>query len=265
MTSRHRHATTRLASLLIGCVVIAPAFTSAVEKEPEPALGGYCLVSYFEKNQAVKGDPAHKTEHMGDVYHFSSAEAKEKFHANPDKYLPQFAGLCTMALGGPYGNRLPSDPTSFAIVDGRLYLFSQERAKKMWEETPESVIKRADALFEQPRLSGYCPVSYQRDNKAVKGDPSQRSVYKTYVYHTSSPEAKAAFDKDPQQYLPPYGDYCVTHLADRTMKLFDPTLFRVVKDKTYFFHNEDARKRFDADPRKIIRRANARWKYMGPK
>ena len=204
-------------------------------------------------------------DYLGELYHFSSAEAKKKFESVPDKYLPQLGGLCTMALGGPYGNRLPSDPTSFTIVDGKLYLFSQERAKRLWEETPQRVIQRAHRLFERPRLSGYCPVSYLRDNKAVKGNPSLRSVYETYVYYMYSRDAKAAFDKEPEKYLPPYGDYCTTHIADREMKRFDATLFRVVNGKTYFFHDEAARTKFDADPMKMIRRANARWAYLGPK
>ncbi|MHC4697990.1 MAG: YHS domain-containing (seleno)protein [Planctomycetota bacterium] len=265
MASRYDHTTSRLSIFLIGCVVIGPAFVSGQEKKREPALGGHCLVAYFEKEQAVKGDPAYQVEHIGEVYYFSSAEAKKKFEALPHKYLPKLGSLCTMALGGPYGTRLPCDPTSFTIVEGKLYMFSQERAKRLWEKTPKSVIKQAHERFEQPRLSGYCPVSYQRDGKAVKGNPSLRSVYKTRLYHMASGEAKTAFDLEPERYVPPYGKYCATNMANHLMKPFDPTLFRVMNGRTYLFHNEEAQKQFDANPQKIIKKADAWWAYVRPK
>ncbi|MFQ5589964.1 MAG: YHS domain-containing (seleno)protein [Phycisphaerae bacterium] len=251
--------------LLMACALSRTAVASADDAKREPALGGHCPVCYFEKGQAQKGAPAHQVDYLGELYYFCSAEAKKKFETVPDKYLPQLGGLCTMALGGPYGNRMPGDPAAFAIVDGRLYLFFDQRAKQLWEETPRSVILRAHELFEQPRLRGYCPVSYLRDNKAVKGNPSIRSVYKTYVYYMQSRDAKKAFDEEPEKYIPPYWKYCTTYMADHLLKYFDPKLFRVVDGRTYFFHDEEARKKFDANPAEIIRKADARWSWLQPK
>lgn len=90
--------------------------------EPTVALRGTSLVSYFQPGGPVKGQAALRHDFDGARYLFSSAQNKAAFVADPDRYLPQFAGLCTSGLSkGAIGE---SDPTVWKIVDGNLYLFS---------------------------------------------------------------------------------------------------------------------------------------------
>lgn len=53
-------------ALILAATAIVPL---AQSKAPKPtdgvALGGYCPMAYVEMNQAVKGDPQHKSEHQG--------------------------------------------------------------------------------------------------------------------------------------------------------------------------------------------------------
>mgnify|MGYP002622674374 CR=1 FL=1 len=97
-------------------------------------LGGYSPVSYFEKGQAELGTPQHAVEHEGKVYHLASAEQKDTFRADPDKFLPMHGGHC--AYGVSIGETFPVDPTSFKIVDGRLLLFLKNDdvdARALWD------------------------------------------------------------------------------------------------------------------------------------
>ena len=50
-------------------------------------------------NQAMKGNPQHKSVHSAKTYHFANADAKKMFDAAPTKYLPAYDGLCATACG----------------------------------------------------------------------------------------------------------------------------------------------------------------------
>lgn len=163
-----------------------PSAPQVQNQKPEPALRGYCPTAYHLLDKAVKGNPANQSTYAGELYYLSSAEAKKQFDADPEKFLPQFAGLCTTALGGSYGNRLPSDPEVFAIVDGKLYLFSCKRAKRNYEIAPEIYISNATIRFNKPALDGYCPVSYQQRSKAIKGHQTWKERYRSSIYHFAS-------------------------------------------------------------------------------
>jgi len=60
-------------------------------------------------------------------YLFANARNRATFAAAPDKYAPQFAGLC--ATGLAFGQKVEADPQAWKIVDGKLYLFSSIPAK----------------------------------------------------------------------------------------------------------------------------------------
>ncbi len=234
----------------------------AKEPKREPALLGYCPAAYLLLGKAVKGDPDYTSTYADELYQLSSAEAGKLFDADPEKFLPQFAGLCTTALGGSYGNRLPSDPKVFDIRNGKVYLFSSPRAKRAYDKSPEWFIARAGPLFAQPALDGYCPVSYQQHNQALKGQPDARHLYRSRFYHFVSDAAKAAFAKEPQRYLPQYDGYCTEGVSRNKRYPADPTQFVVRKNKTYLFFDADAKAKFIARPEEIVHKADANWIQM---
>ena len=55
-------------------------------------------------------------------YWFSSSENKSKFQAASGKYLPQYGGYCAFAMAMKSA-KVPSDPQTFKLHDGKLYLF----------------------------------------------------------------------------------------------------------------------------------------------
>ena len=251
-------------SAWLAAMAFLPAIAAAnagpgAEGKEELALGGDCPVAYQLQNKAVEGDPQFQSSYAGRQYRFSDAEAKKAFDENPEKFLPQFDGRCTMALGGPYGNRLPSDPEVFLVLDGKLYLFSSERAKRHYLSEPSGIIENAERRFARPAHKGACPVSYQTAKKAVKGDPKFSVAYQGYAYHLASAEAKTLFIKDPAKYAPRYLGYCARAVAKNLRHGGKPQLFRVVGGRTYLFHSETAREEFDAQPAIMIKQADANW------
>ena len=245
--------------LAVVYMALASGLQAEEEKRP-PALKGYCPASYLLVGKAVQGDPTYQSTYAGELYHFANAEAKKAFDADPEKYLPQFGGLCLTALGGSYGNRFASDPEIFEIVDEKVYLFSSERARRAYHDMGRNrYIPKARERFNEPQLRGHCPVSYQLADKAVKGEEKYKVVYRAKVYHLASTEAKEAFLKNPEKYEPKYRGFCAVGVARNKRFPTDGSVFSVVDGKTYLLWDTEAKKEFDVDPAEVIKKADANW------
>ena len=111
------------------------------------ALEGYCPVAYFAVNKPVKGKPEHASTHNGVTYHFVSAEAKQAFDTNPEKYIPAYGGWC--AFGMTVQDKFPVDPRNFKIVDGQLMLFLKNKnvdARDLWNQgDTKTLVAKANA------------------------------------------------------------------------------------------------------------------------
>jgi YHS domain-containing protein len=105
--------------------------------EPAVALQGMDVVSYFKDGGPVKGQAAFREDFDGARYLFSSAQNKAAFVADPDRYLPQYAGLCTTGLSK--GFRAPADPNAWRIVGGKLYLFRSPKDIPADEHLPQTI------------------------------------------------------------------------------------------------------------------------------
>lgn len=247
-------------AVIAGFMVLAVASTGsgAAERE-EVAIKGYCPVSYFTAGRAVLGNSAFASTFQGYAYHFADADAKAKFDAEPVKYAPQFAGLCTTALGGSYGNRFAADPEVFRIVDAKLYLFSVVRAQNNFDEDPKRYVTMGNERFGKPALGGFCPTSYVTAGKAVRGDDKFKQVYRGVVYYFADAAAADAFAKDPAKYLPAYDGFCAEGVANEKRYPGDPNVFAVHNGGAYFFFDAKAKAAFEAHPAETIKKADANW------
>ncbi|GAA0894458.1 YHS domain-containing (seleno)protein [Fulvivirga kasyanovii] len=111
------------------------------------SLEGYSPVSYLDLGLAQKGIKQFKSEYDKVVYYFTSAEQKEVFDKNPQKYLPQYGGYC--AFGVYAGAKFRPDPNKFIVKDGKyfLYLYNLELdAQQLWlaENNHSKLMKKAD-------------------------------------------------------------------------------------------------------------------------
>src|SRR5215213_5548097 len=61
-------------------------------------LNGHDPVSYFTDGKPMKGDPKLSYDWDDGRYYFASAEHRNMFAANPERYAPQFGGYCTGSM-----------------------------------------------------------------------------------------------------------------------------------------------------------------------
>jgi len=109
-------------------------------------LGGYDAVSYFS-GTPKKGKTSFTHKHDGVTFRFASQANLDLFKGNPAKYSPQYGGWCSYAVAT--GNKkVKSDPETFEIRDGKLYLFYNfffTNTLDDWiEEDPSTLIVKAD-------------------------------------------------------------------------------------------------------------------------
>jgi len=135
----------------IGLAVAIPGSMPAFAK-PAPevsveadrlAARGYDVTAYFLQGKPVRGSAAHQLQHKGVTWRFASAENLERFKADPAAFEPQFGGYCAWAVSQGY--IAPGDPEQWKIVDGKLYLNYNARAKELWEVDQADAIKRGHA------------------------------------------------------------------------------------------------------------------------
>ena len=56
------------------------------------AIKGYDTVAYYTEGRAVKGDSQYSYAWNDAKWYFKSAENRDLFAANPEKYAPQYGG-----------------------------------------------------------------------------------------------------------------------------------------------------------------------------
>lgn len=110
------------------------------------AIQGYDPVSYFIKNKAEKGSEKYQVTYQGVTYYFANNANKNTFLSTPEKFEPQFGGWCAFAMGD-YGKKVPVNPKSFKISDGKLYLFYHtflNNTLESWNKNEVHLQKQAD-------------------------------------------------------------------------------------------------------------------------
>lgn len=106
------------------------------------ALQGYDPVAYFRESKPVRGKSEFRRDWMGAKWYFASAENRDAFAKEPQKYAPQFGGYCAWAVAHGYTANI--DPNAWKIVDGKLYLNYSKDVRKKWEADIPGFIKQAN-------------------------------------------------------------------------------------------------------------------------
>ncbi|MEM1369048.1 MAG: YHS domain-containing (seleno)protein [Cyanobacteria bacterium P01_H01_bin.15] len=112
------------------------------------AIRGADPVAYFSLKPGaapVLGSDEYTYEWSDATWKFASQANLDKFAANPEKYAPQYGGYCAKAASD--GVLASVVPTSWKIVEGKLYLNYSALAQQEWEEDVPGKIAKADALW----------------------------------------------------------------------------------------------------------------------
>ena len=89
------------------------------------------------------GSPEFAYDWMGATWHFSTAENRDTFAADPDAYAPQYGGYCAYAISDGY--TASTAPEAWKIVDGKLDLNFSRRIQRRWERDIPGRIESANA------------------------------------------------------------------------------------------------------------------------
>jgi len=106
------------------------------------ALGGFDPVSYFADAKPRYG--MEELEHVWQeaAFRFSSTGNLEAFMRDPEIYAPRFGGHGVVAMAR--GNLSAGNPSVWAIVKGRLYLFHTLDNKLKFERERAVLLEKAE-------------------------------------------------------------------------------------------------------------------------
>jgi YHS domain-containing protein len=108
-------------------------------------------------------------------------------------------------------------------------------------------------------LHGFDPVAYFTQNKAVKGWWETTAVYHGVTYEFASKENQAAFQANPEKYVPQYGGFCAYAASVGVKADIDPHEFSINNGKLYVNNSEHALELFQQDVKGNTEKADHNW------
>ena len=115
-------------------------------------------------------------------------------------------------------------------------------------------------------ISGYDPVAYFQQGKAVRGKKEFAVFIQGVSYYFSSLENKEEFKKNPAKYEPQYGGWCAYAMGKDGSKVdIDPETFKIIDGKLYLYYNKffnNTLKSWDKDETNLKARADANWQKI---
>ena len=127
--------------LLVMQIAVASGFAVDVN-ENGIALKGHDPVAYFTDEKPTMGSASYTASVDGATYHFVSADHRDVFLADPEKYTPAYGGFCS--LGVTMSMKITGDPNAWKIVGGKLYINSSPKALDIWSKDIPGNIEKAN-------------------------------------------------------------------------------------------------------------------------
>ncbi|UZF94777.1 YHS domain-containing (seleno)protein [Bosea sp. NBC_00550] len=107
------------------------------------AINGFDPVSYQLGGKPAAGRPEHELIHDGIVWRFASQANLEAFRDAPEVYAPAFAGFDPTGVAN--GVAVESDPSQFAIIGSRLFLFRSAENRQRFLQDAGLLAKAEDS------------------------------------------------------------------------------------------------------------------------
>lgn len=108
-------------------------------------------------------------------------------------------------------------------------------------------------------LGGYDPVSYFLFNREMKGSTDYQTVYDGAVWIFASRANRKVFEDAPQVYIPQFGGYGATAIAQGRIALGLAENWLIEDGKLYLFHSPASRHAWTLDPKRKKRAAEENW------
>lgn len=143
LTRRHFIALSSAAPLLGGASVLRAHDHNYVFNTGGVAINGFDPVAYFTEGAPVMGDTRYEVKWEGAVWVLANMENLEMFMADPHRYKPQYGGYCAFAMSK--GAVAPTEPDTWTIHDGKLYLNYNLAVRDAWRQDISENVEKADA------------------------------------------------------------------------------------------------------------------------
>jgi YHS domain-containing protein len=108
-------------------------------------------------------------------------------------------------------------------------------------------------------VSGYDPVGFFTEAKAVNGSPFITAEYQAATYFFATEEHKKLFAENPAKYAPQFGGYCAYGVSLGKLFPVDINTWQVRDGKLYLNLNADILKKFNADLNTNVAKAEQHW------
>ncbi|QDU60061.1 Thiol:disulfide interchange protein DsbD [Planctomycetes bacterium Pan216] len=118
---------------------VAPASTAFASAEAPLAYNGYCPVTLLEEELLKDGKGSLETTYEGAVYRFVTKAHRDRFNAEPDRYLPALGGHCPVCGHGT-ADGAKGDPETATIYLGRIWLLKNIECQRKFVEDVESYL-----------------------------------------------------------------------------------------------------------------------------
>ena len=83
-------------------------------------------------------------------------------------------------------------------------------------------------------ITGYDPVSYFTEGRAVRGVPDHAYSWLGTTWYFATPDHKELFARDPTKYAPQYGGFCSLGVSyGESTANIDPEAWRIIDGKLY--------------------------------
>lgn len=134
--------------------IVLPPAIGVTERLPFQHRTGFALdgldpVSFFLPGGPAAGSARHETLHGGLAWRFASAANLAAFEAAPERFLPRLGGHDPVALA-ERARLVTARPQSFAVIEGRLYLFRDETSRARVLADPR-LVTAAEAAWRAAR------------------------------------------------------------------------------------------------------------------
>lgn len=106
---------------------------------------------------------------------------------------------------------------------------------------------------------GYDLVSYRTGEKPVRGNGNHVVVHQGVTYLFQSEKSRAAFEKDPERFLPAYGGFCAYGVAVGKKFAGDPDVWEIVDDRLYLNLDNKIQGVWAKDVSGNVAKANRNW------
>jgi len=140
-------------------------------------------------------------------------------------------------------------------------------AEKMSELTKNAALKEYNVADGKPAIQGYDPVAYIDHGRAIQGRKEFISTYRGVTYLFETVGSRERFAGNPAKYVPAYGGWCATAMAEGDKVDIDPTSFKVTDGRLFLFYKGwlgDAKKKWEGDEKSLTGLADQNWSKLAP-